>query len=86
MCSSDLIKFRTKEEYEKASDELLSLLADSDGNDSVVIYIEALKAMKKLPPARNVSADVELSRRLAAKYGDDNIKIVWDVRKEALKY
>ncbi len=77
------IKFRTKEEYEKASDELLSLLADSDGNDSVVIYIEALKAMKKLPPARNVSADEELSRRLAAKYGDDNIKIVWDVRKEA---
>ncbi len=39
--------------------------------------------MKKLPPARNVSADEELSRRLAAKYGDDNIKIVWDVRKEA---
>ena len=77
------IKFRTKEEYEKASDELLSLLADSDGNDSVVIYIEALKAMKKLPLARNVSADEELSRRLAAKYGDDNIKIVWDVRKEA---
>ncbi len=77
------IKFRTKEEYEKASDELLSLLADSDGNDSVVIYIEALRAMKKLPPARNVSADEELSRRLAAKYGDDNIKIVWDVRKEA---
>ncbi len=77
------IKFRTKEEYEKASDELLSLLADSDGNDSVVIYIEALKAMKKLPPARNVSADETLSRRLAAKYGDDNIKIVWDVRKEA---
>ncbi len=77
------IKFRTKEEYEKASDELLSLLADSDGNDSVVIYIEALKAMKKLPPARNVSADETLSRRLAEKYGDDNIKIVWDVRKEA---
>ncbi|MDE6891159.1 MAG: DNA polymerase III subunit alpha, partial [Lachnospiraceae bacterium] len=77
------IKFRTKEEYEKASDELLSLLADSDGNDSVVIYIEALKAMKKLSPARNVSADETLSRRLAAKYGDDNIKIVWDVRKEA---
>ena len=77
------IKFRTKEEYEKASDDRLSILAVSDGFSIVVIYIEALKAMKKLPPARNVSADEELSRRLAAKYGDDNIKIVWDVRKEA---
>ncbi len=34
------IKFKDKEDYQQGEEELLSLLADSDGNDSVVIYIE----------------------------------------------
>ena len=76
------IKFKDKEDYQQGEEELLSLLADSDGNDSVVIYIESLKAMKKLPPNRNVCADEELEQKLGARYGKDNIKIVWDVKKD----
>ena len=76
------IKFKDKEDYQQGGEELLSLLADSDGNDSVVIYIESLKAMKKLPPNRNVCADEELEQKLGARYGKDNIKIVWDVKKD----
>ena len=76
------IKFKNKEDYQQEEEELLSLLADSDGNDSVVIYIEALKAMKKLPPNRNVCADEELAQKLGQRYGKDNIKIVWDVKKD----
>ncbi len=76
------IKFKDKEDYQQGEEELLSLLADSDGNDSVVIYIESLKAMKKLPPNRNVCADEELAQKLGARYGKDNIKIVWDVKKD----
>ena len=63
------IKFKDKEDYQQGEEELLSLLADSDGNDSVVIYIESLKAMKKLPPNRNVCADEELEQKLGARYG-----------------
>ena len=76
------IKFKDKEDYQQGEEELLSLLADSDGNDSVIIYIESLKAMKKLPPNRNVCADEELEQKLGARYGKDNIKIVWDVKKD----
>ena len=76
------IKFKNKEDYQQEEEELLSLLADSDGNDSVVIYIEALKAMKRLPPNRNVCADEELAQKLGERYGKDNIKIVWDVKKD----
>ena len=76
------IKFKNKEDYQQEEEELLSLLADSDGNDSVVIYIEALKAMKKLPPNRNVCADEELAQKLGQRYGKDSIKIVWDVKKD----
>lgn len=76
------IKFKNKEDYKQEEEELLSLLADSDGNDSVVIYIETLKAMKKLPPNRNVCADEELAQKLGQRYGKDNIKIVWDVKRD----
>ena len=76
------IKFKEKEDYEKAEEELFADLADSDGRDSVIIYIESIKAMKRLPPNRNVCADKELSEKLGEKYGGDNIKIVWDVKKD----
>ena len=77
------IKFSTMEAYQASSDELLQILQTSDGHDSVVIYIEEAKAMKKLPPSYSVQADEELKGQLSAKYGEDNIKIAWDIRKES---
>lgn len=76
------IKFSSKESYEQAETELFSLLAGSDGNDTVIIYIEGIKAMKKLPPNRNVNADQELFARLSERFGGENIKIVWDVKND----
>ncbi len=38
--------------------------------------------MKKLPPNRNVNADEALSGKLCEKFGKENIKIVWDVKKD----
>lgn len=75
------IKFSNMTDYEKNAEELFNLLADSDGKDGVVIYIEADRAMKKLPPNKNVCADEELLARLSGKLGKDNIKIVWDKTK-----
>ncbi len=69
------IKFPTKEAYETAEKELFSRLAESDGRDSVCIYVEAPKAIKTLPPNRNVKADAELVAELAALYGADNVKV-----------
>ena len=77
------IKFPTMEAYQASSNELLQTLQTSDGHDSVVIYIEEAKAMKKLPPSCSVQAGEELKAQLCAKYGEDNIKIAWDIRKEA---
>lgn len=76
------IKFPTMEAYQASSNELLQTLQTSDGHDSVVIYIEEAKAMKKLPPSSSVQAGEELKAQLCAKYGEDNIKIAWDIRKE----
>ncbi|HPU64153.1 MAG TPA: OB-fold nucleic acid binding domain-containing protein, partial [Mobilitalea sp.] len=54
------IRFSDVSEYLKAEKELFKLLKSYDGNDSVVIYCEKEKAMKRLPKSMNVKADSEL--------------------------
>jgi len=54
----------------------METLAESDGNDGVVIYVENPKAKKALPPNRNVRADKELLSRLEELYGEENIKVI----------
>ncbi len=76
------VRFPTMEAYETGIEELLRDISQSEGNDSVVLYIEEKKQMKKLPPGRNVNADEALYDALCKKYGKDNIKIAWDVKKD----
>ena len=76
------IRFPTMEAYEAGIEDLLRDISESEGNDSVVLYIEDKKQMKKLPPGRNVNADEALYDALCKKYGKDNIKIAWDVKKD----
>ncbi|MBQ2937124.1 MAG: DNA polymerase III subunit alpha [Lachnospiraceae bacterium] len=76
------IKFPTMADYEEKIEGLLAKLAGSDGKDSVILYIEDAKVMKKLPPNRNVNADEVLQKQLEELYGPENIKIVWDVKKD----
>lgn len=70
------IKFPTKELFEEKEEELLASIHDSEGKDSVVIYIENPKAMKTLPPNQNVNADSMLIDKLEALYGKENIRVV----------
>ena len=76
------IRFPTMAAYEAGIEDLLRDISESEGNDSVVLYIEDKKQMKKLPPGRNVNADEALYDALCKKYGKDNIKIAWDVKKD----
>ena len=70
------IKFPNKETFEEKEAELMASLRDSEGVDSVVIYIESPKAMKTLPPNQNVNADSGLIDRLESLYGKENIRVV----------
>lgn len=70
------IKFKTMEEYEKAEQSLLDAIADSDGRDGIVIYVENPRAKKQLPPNRNVYADKGLLERLGKLFGDSNVKLM----------
>lgn len=70
------IKFPSKDAYEAREQELMSLLYESEGKDSVVIYVEDIKAMKTLPPSRNVQANQELLTALHEAFGKDNVRLV----------
>ena len=54
---------------------LYSLLNLYDGNDSVIIYCEKEKCMKRLPKSRNVKACRELMEQLISVYGEENVRI-----------
>ena len=43
------LQFETKEAFAEKEKELYAMLHDSDGKDTVVIYISSVKAMKRLP-------------------------------------
>ena len=70
------IKFPTKEEYENRKEGLFEALKDSEGHDSVVIYVENPKAMNPLPANWNVRAGEDLVGRLRKLYGEENVKVV----------
>lgn len=70
------IKFSSIESFEENEEKLNDLIRESDGRDEVVIYTENPKAVKTLPPNRNVNADNVLLEKLKGSFGEQNVKIV----------
>ena len=70
------IQFRTAEDYARQEQELLAAIADSDGNDDVVIFIRNPKSLKTLPPNRRVCWNEALKERLGNIFGKENVKFV----------
>ena len=67
------IQFATVAEYEANERKLFDTIADSEGNDQVVIFIKESRNFKPLPPNRNVCANEALRRKLSEVFGAENI-------------
>lgn len=70
------LQYADKEAYLSKEKELLELLKDSDGSDSVVIYCKKEKVIKRLPANRNVSADKVLLSKLTNYLGESCVKVI----------
>ena len=70
------IQFPDKETCLAREKELLELLADSDGNDGVILFAAAEKTMKRLPAGRNVNAETALIEKLEQSFGKGNVKVI----------
>ncbi|MCR5589987.1 MAG: DNA polymerase III subunit alpha [Lachnospiraceae bacterium] len=69
------IKFATREEYAQNEEKLKNVIADSDGKDIIVIYIDATKEKKTLPANMSVNAGRELIDSLSEAFGEDNVRV-----------
>ena len=69
------IQFPDADSYFAREKELLGAIADSDGNDDVVIFLKRTRGIKVLPPNLRVRAGEELRRKLAEAFGEENVKI-----------
>ncbi|MCD8098160.1 MAG: DNA polymerase III subunit alpha [Lachnospiraceae bacterium] len=70
------VQFADMEEYGAREPELFRLLTDSDGDDTVVVYVRKERQKKILPASRNVKADEALLDRLYARFGEKNVKLI----------
>ncbi len=69
------IRFPNRKEYEDKKDQLNNLIADSDGKDIIVIYIDETKEKKVLPANMSIAADERTVAAFGEAFGSDNIKI-----------
>ena len=70
------LKFPDKDTYVESEREILELLRESEGSDSVIIYLERERAKKVLPANWNVDASDELLDILTKKLGEINVRLV----------
>ena len=68
------IQFTDVEEFKRREPELLSTIMDSEGSDSVIIYVKKEKMKKVLPASRNIKITDELLGRLYQMFGEKNVK------------
>lgn len=70
------IQYEDKAEFLREERNLYQMINASEGEDTVVIYCKAEKAIKRLPANRNVGIDNILLGRLTNCYGEKRVKVV----------
>ncbi len=70
------LQFEDKEMYQAMEGTILGVLKESEGPDSVVIYLKKERAKKILPANWKVEAAGELLDTLVCKLGEKNVKLV----------
>ena len=70
------IQFPDKAAYLEQEPIVFGYLADSEGDDEVVIYCQQERAVKRLPRNRNIKIDPQILGRLMNHFGEKRVKVV----------
>lgn len=70
------VQFSDKEDFLRNEHILYGYLADSEGDDEIVIYCQKERAIKRLPRNRNIRIGQEILSRLMNHYGEKRVKVV----------
>lgn len=79
------IKYPNKDSFVKDEQTLYQILSQSDGEDSVIIYLEYEKAIKHLPKSKNINVESDIVKKLKGIYGDDNVQVIEKSIEKAIK-
>lgn len=70
------IQFPDKETFLDQEQIVYGYLADSDGNDEVVIYCAKERVVKRMPKNRNIGINEQILSRLMNHFGEKRVKVV----------
>ncbi|MGL6200363.1 MAG: DNA polymerase III subunit alpha [Lachnospiraceae bacterium] len=70
------IQYPDKTKFLQEEQMLYSMINESEGNDSVVIFCKAEKAVKRLPRSRDIRITDDLLIRLKNYVGGDSVKVL----------
>ena len=70
------IQFPDKADYLKNEQIVYGYLADYEGEDEVIIYCQAERAIKRLPKNRNIQIAPQVLSKLMNHYGEKRVKVV----------
>ncbi|MDD2979851.1 MAG: DNA polymerase III subunit alpha [Hespellia sp.] len=70
------IQFQSKADFLEHEQIVYGYIADSDGDDEVIIYCQSEKAIKRLPKSRNIHIEPGVLSRLTNHFGEKRIKVV----------
>ena len=70
------IQFPDKADYLQNEQIVYGYLADSEGEDEVIIYCQAERAVKRLPKNRNIQIAPQVLSKLMNHYGEKRVKVV----------
>ena len=70
------IQFPDKATFLDEEQIVYGYLADSDGDDEVMIYCAKERAVKKLPKTRNIGINEQILSRLMNHFGEKRVKVV----------
>lgn len=70
------LKFSDKSEYDQKRQQMMDVLRTSEGQDTVVVYLEKERAKKIMPANWRVSASRDVLGQLYQIIGENNVKLV----------
>ena len=70
------LQYEGKADFLAREAELYDLIKESDGDDQVVIYCKAEKAVKRLPRSRNIHVEPGILSRLTNYLGESCVKVI----------
>ena len=70
------LQYTDKQSYLQDEQNLFRMLAESEGEDQVVIFCKAERAVKRLPKNANIQVEPGILSRLTNYFGEDCVKVI----------